>query len=373
MSGNIFYFKFTIHTDRNGVAVKYSPDWCGERNRCARNEKALLYNDAELWGIGQAEGDYIPDDVIVLSEKEVLEIIADVYHITPNDITIDNAFVNLRVPVEDIENVYAGEKLKHRWDNKPQAYCKSLNIDFTGVSHRKLDTYSVKTDVTDANNRLPNILIKNLDNNYVKAFKDTGELLLSSISRYVAIGDLRQDAAEGINNIDIDITFPEPTIFNADDLGKYIAQFKFMGGEIEVAEKIVIKDKSYLPDAYVFCASAYRLEKFGDSYYSIKKAKQFGSILFNTLREQVDNQVYAWMVAPVIYGGIKDPIRTLAELKSLTNTDVNIARMMDCFYKPSEYSDEKEIRFVFFTKKQNIESQVYIRNLALLKCCKFQQ
>ena len=91
----MYYFKFTIPKNKDGSTATYSPGWCGTRDKCALNEKGLLYNDKELWGIGQAEGDYIPDDVEVLDEKTALSIIAE---------------------AKDEDKVYFGEKLANRWN-----------------------------------------------------------------------------------------------------------------------------------------------------------------------------------------------------------------------------------------------------------------
>ena len=71
----MFYFKFDIPTNKDGSVVTYSPGWCGTRDKCAKNEKGILYNDEERWGIGQAEGDFIPPDVTVLTEKDALKLV----------------------------------------------------------------------------------------------------------------------------------------------------------------------------------------------------------------------------------------------------------------------------------------------------------
>jgi hypothetical protein len=71
----MFYFKFEIPNNKDGTVVTYSPGWCGTRDKCALNETGLLYNDEEGWGVGQAEGDFIPPDVEVLTEKEALKLV----------------------------------------------------------------------------------------------------------------------------------------------------------------------------------------------------------------------------------------------------------------------------------------------------------
>lgn len=97
----MFYFKFKIPNNADGTVVTYSPGWCGTRDKCALNEKALLYNDKERWGIGHAEGDFIPPDVDIIDEKTALALIAE---------------------AKDGPEVFTGEKLAHRWDTpiKPE-------------------------------------------------------------------------------------------------------------------------------------------------------------------------------------------------------------------------------------------------------------
>lgn len=95
------YFRFKIPTNADGSRVTYSPGWCGTRGKCARNEKGILYNDEEGWGIAQFEGDYVPDDVTVLTEKEVTELLA-----------------TAEATHKDNPKVFFGDKLVHRYDVK---------------------------------------------------------------------------------------------------------------------------------------------------------------------------------------------------------------------------------------------------------------
>ncbi len=95
----MYYFKFEIPRMPDGKVVTYSPSWCGTRPKCALNEKGLLYNDKERWGIGQSEGTFIPPDVEVIPEAEALKILAE---------------------AKDEPEVFTGEKLIHRWDAKPE-------------------------------------------------------------------------------------------------------------------------------------------------------------------------------------------------------------------------------------------------------------
>ncbi len=94
----MYYFRFEIPLNSDGTRVSYSPVWCGTRERCAKNEKGLLYNDKEGWGIGEADGDFVPPDVTILTKGKAIQILSE---------------------VKDEEGVFFGDKLAHRWDAKP--------------------------------------------------------------------------------------------------------------------------------------------------------------------------------------------------------------------------------------------------------------
>jgi len=114
----MFYFKFQIPNNSDGSVVSYSPGWCGTRDKCAQNEKGILYHDEERWGIGQAEGDYVPDDVVVLSEKEVVELLKT----QTKEVVAATSIADTVKAIEAAlpEKVFAGDKLAHRWDAKPE-------------------------------------------------------------------------------------------------------------------------------------------------------------------------------------------------------------------------------------------------------------
>ena len=78
----------------DGSCVTYSHGWCGTHDKCALNEKGLLYNNTEGYGIGQAEGDFVPKEVIVISSSEAGKILS---------LAIDE------------DEVYFGQKLADRW------------------------------------------------------------------------------------------------------------------------------------------------------------------------------------------------------------------------------------------------------------------
>ena len=102
----MLYAKFKIPLNQDGSVVTYSPGWCGTRDKCALNEKGLLYNDKELWGIMSFEGDYVPDDVEVIDEKTALFLLSQAD--------------------ETDEKVYFGDKLLHRYDVKVEPLPKEL-------------------------------------------------------------------------------------------------------------------------------------------------------------------------------------------------------------------------------------------------------
>ena len=268
--------------------------------------------------------------------------------------------------------IWAGDALAHRWDGKPTAFCKSLTIDFNGKTWPKPPGYSYNIEGSDSKPfALPKYLVKNLEKAYLEKFKDTGEVLVSSIARFTTMGSYGRDEKEGIKSTDICIDLGGPTQFKAADLGRFISYFKLAGtGIIEVNDKLIIKDNNFLPDAYVFCASYKPVNEFGGLNYNIVNVSRYAQTLFESIREK-DNEVYYWMMAPIIYGGAKDTIKTLEQLKNLGNYNINIAAMLDCFVKPSSFKDEEEFRLVFFTKKHLDDERITIHNKNLIKCCSF--
>ena len=149
----MFYFRFQIPTNKDGSVATYSPGWCGTRDKCALNEKGLLYNDKERWGIGQAEGDFVPPDVEVLTKEQVIsvfktqkytgvvtseltgientvEIDASKFDIDiKDDGTVEFSIDNLEAPTikPAEEQVYFGDKLARRYD--PEVLIEDKAID----------------------------------------------------------------------------------------------------------------------------------------------------------------------------------------------------------------------------------------------------
>jgi hypothetical protein len=96
------YGKFKIPDNGDGTVVTYSPGWCGTRERCAQGEKGILYNDEERWGIMQFEGDFVPPNVEVLTEKEATALLEAT-----------------KEKHKDNPKVFFSEKLATRWDSPP--------------------------------------------------------------------------------------------------------------------------------------------------------------------------------------------------------------------------------------------------------------
>lgn len=317
----------------------------------------LFYNDRDGYGIAKTNNDFI------LRAKGNFEILDEADALTDFE----------RIKTIEHPQIFFGDKMAHRWDGKPTAYCKDLIIDFNGKTWPKPPGYSYNLEgVNSIPSSLPKYLVKNLEKVYLEKFKDTGDVLVSSIARFRMIESYGRDEKEGVKSTDISIDLGGPTQFKATDLGRLISYFKMTGtGTIEVNGKLIIKDKTFLPDAYVFCASYKPVNEFGGSNYNIVNVSRFAQTLYESIRKE-DKEVYYWMMAPVIYGGAKDTIKTLEELEKLGNYNINIATMLDCFFKPLSFKDEEEFRFVFFTKKHLDDERITIHNKNLIKCCSFE-
>lgn len=73
--------------------IAYSPNWYGTLD-FAPPATVILYNDNEGFCIGKMESD-LPEGVLAISETEALSEVAN---------------------AEDIDGVYFGDKLMHRWE-----------------------------------------------------------------------------------------------------------------------------------------------------------------------------------------------------------------------------------------------------------------
>ena len=360
---NIWYFKFDYPPDlaalqaANFARPCYPPGW-----PCSCGKGIIdLMNDALGWCLIRFENDVpsSPEDgatFILLSEADYNALVA-----------------RYRAKVRDGSNgIWAGSILAHRWDCKPTAFCKDLIIDFNGKTWGNTLEYSDDLQIRHYETEgLPKYLVKNPKKEYLDKFRETGEVILSSITRFRTMGGHGQDEKEGVKKTDICIDVGGTEEIKANELGRFISYFKMEGtGSIDISGKLVIKDNAFLPDSYIFCASYKALDAFGGSSYEIVDIPRFGQTLFESIRK-ADKEVYSWMMAPVTYGGAKDPIKTLEELKKLGNYNINVATMLDCFFKSSSFKDEEEFRFAFFTKKKPIDMITIIHDTNLVKCCEF--
>ena len=93
----MYYFKFDIPTNSDGSRITYSPTWHGTMPECPKDVTVLLYNDKEGYGIAQTEDIFVPKEITVIEEAEVLGILTK--------------FMDTKE-----EEIYMGDKLLTRWD-----------------------------------------------------------------------------------------------------------------------------------------------------------------------------------------------------------------------------------------------------------------
>lgn len=208
-------------------------------------------------------------------------------------------------------------------------------------------------------------LIKNLGSFYRLGFRQLGSVLVGSFLRYRYLEGHSGDKDEGIKGFSF--APEENTTLYGDKLNS-ILPGRFVNGDSFQVRQLNIKYT--IPDAYVFCVSSQIDTSFGNSHYKIINYSGFGQVLFETLRT-IDNQVYYWKLGKVEYGGLKDPIHTLAELYSLKGHDFINATYDDYFHKSSKYARDNEYRFVFFTRNSFVPKNVQINNMALTSFCTF--
>ncbi len=102
----MYYFRFEIPLELRGDITKgklpgYSPDWHGTMPKCPKNVEVLLYNDRDGYGIAKTDDKFIPPEVEALKEDNAVKLL-------------------LRMEQDpDADNIFMGEKLAHRWDDKP--------------------------------------------------------------------------------------------------------------------------------------------------------------------------------------------------------------------------------------------------------------
>jgi hypothetical protein len=142
-----YFFKFTIPEEirsGNGETPKIPPNWCGEMTfpPDPAQTKALMHNDRDGWGVGMTTDDTIATkskgDFELISKEEALDLIKQagvVSPVTSGEVTaakVEDVGVTIdgekglvfshreAIPLELAEGVYAGDKLAHRWDAKPE-------------------------------------------------------------------------------------------------------------------------------------------------------------------------------------------------------------------------------------------------------------
>jgi hypothetical protein len=217
------------------------------------------------------------------------------------------------------------------------------------------------------------MITKNLKPEDLVSFKNEGAVLIGSFSRYRKIVGPGKDEAEGTKGVDIETN--EWQKIKGDDLGKFVSAgyVKIQGSGYLINKgggKLIIKNANLLPDVYIFCTSSKVVEKFGESHYNILEISRFGEILYEELRK-IDNELYDWAHGRVVYGGAKNPITTMKQLRDIGDFNINEINIYDCFCKPAKYAEEEEYRFVFLTKKQPVPEKTIIKNTNLVNLCSF--
>ena len=201
----MFWFRFKIPDNEDGTVVTYSSGWCGTRDRCAQNEKGILYHDKERWGIGQAEGDYIPDDVEVLTKEEVVGVIKSQagiggvwgmngVGIDPADFTIefdDNGLVFTHKdydPSKSLvqawpEDVFCSQKLADRYLPKAEIGTPLEDVNMVAVAEDATTLAVVSTRfVSCPTCHKTFAIIKKYENNSISLFSlDTGKTMIQGL------------------------------------------------------------------------------------------------------------------------------------------------------------------------------------------------
>ncbi len=197
----IWYARFKIPSMEDGKVVTYSPGWCGTRDKCALNEKGTLYHDKERWGIMQAEGDFVPDDVEVLTKEEVIKLVKEKEWIgiqlddgTPIDMELSNLDVTIKdgaivfttngepKSIDLGESVFCGQKLVDRY--LPQAEVSNANPDATGEEIKPVeqpDVVSVSYVSCPICHRVVYILKRYTDRSMSLFSLDTGKVFIQGI------------------------------------------------------------------------------------------------------------------------------------------------------------------------------------------------
>jgi hypothetical protein len=126
----LFYFLFNIPDMPDGSVVHYSQGWCGTRNRCAKDETGIYYDDELKFGVGKAFDRFIPTDIVLIGADQVMQIMGrtDVADAKTESVielggegtvSVDGKVVELAETVKP--GVYFGKKLADRWNITEEA------------------------------------------------------------------------------------------------------------------------------------------------------------------------------------------------------------------------------------------------------------
>jgi len=116
-----------------------------------------------------------------------------------------------------------------------------------------------------------------------------------------------------------------------------------------------LESRLHIPNAYVFCTSVEIIkDKFGEGHYEITNHKFFTAMLCKQLRKE-DPRVYYCYSDTVIYRDIQQFVINCQEDKdNFTKMNITETQLADYFRKPLGKLSEKEYRFIFLIKTQNI-------------------
>jgi hypothetical protein len=212
------------------------------------------------------------------------------------------------------------------------------------------------------------VLIKNLNSEHLEMFRANGRVLLSSLKRLREKEGEGRDELEGVKSIELKPT--QSRTYTSKEISQfYPPNISIQGGFFRYEAGSKINFGTRLPEAYVFCTSAYRLHRFGPSNYRILDVQRFGQVLFDSLRVR-DPQVFGHAFGRITYGGMKDPIDDL-QFAFQQNYSLKDLKLNDYYCKPICFASEGEYRYVFFTENDLIQDKMCIECMSLVTLCAF--
>lgn len=220
-------------------------------------------------------------------------------------------------------------------------------------------------------------IYKHLNKEHLTDFKNTGKILLHTLSYYRSeeAKESVRDEFEGrkIHRIDPN---KEPVRLS----GKQGQNCTFQ--RIQFSKKITEDAFTVMPnahykseiitDAYVFCASFTREKIFGyNEYYKIVNPLQFAKIIYEELRKNKVPLRDGFGYGKVKYANKEISITNQNKNEILSNNSNDFFDI--CFTKPLIFDHQKEFRMVFIPAPdvKYIEPRRFITSLELLKCCEF--